>query len=218
MIPARALVTRVWYQEREWNIVEVMTETLIARTNEEIEYAFRVLSLSANIGCDTETSGLNSRASRLLSVQFSDGKFSVLVPSSEGVRLGVLASILESDAHTKIIHNAKFDLQFLNRAGYGVRNVFDSMIAEKLITRGADQSCSLAETLYRYFAVDLDKSKRSVFSNKTWNGLWTDELVKYALSDVIHLASLKEEQEIWLERLGLMREFRIKLMKLIANS
>jgi DNA polymerase-1 len=192
-------------------------EIIIARTNEEIECAYRVLSSSANIGCDTETTGLNSRTSRLLSVQFSDGKFSVLVPISEGVKLGVLASLLESEKHTKIIHNAKFDLQFLNRAGYEVRNIFDSMIAEKLITRGANQSASLAETLYRYFAVDLDKTKRNVFSNKSWNGLWTSELVEYALSDVVYLAALKEEQETWLERLGLMREFKEKLNRQIIR-
>lgn len=191
------------------------TKTLVARTNEEIEHAYSVLSRSANLGCDTETTGLNWRTSRLLSVQFSNGKFSVLVPFSEGIKLGVLSSLLENEAHTKIIHNAKFDLQFLSLAGYNTRNIFDSMIAERLITRGANQSSSLAETLYRYFAVDLDKTQRNVFSSKTWNGRWTNELVAYALSDVVHLPLLKEEQETWLERLGLMREFRMRMSKLL---
>lgn len=190
-------------------------QTLIARMDEEIEYAYSVLSQSANIGCDTETTGLNSHTSRLLSVQFSDGNFSVLVPFSEGVKLGALASLLESDTHIKIIHNAKFDLPFLNRAGYRVQNIFDSMIAERLITRGANQSSSLAETLYRYFAVDLDKSQRKIFSSKTWNGHWTNELIAYALSDVVYLPTLKEEQETWLERLGLMREFNARMGQVI---
>jgi DNA polymerase-1 len=193
-------------------------ETFVAHTTEELEYAYRSLSASANIGCDTETTGLNARTSRLLSVQFSDGKFSALVPFSEGVILGPLAALLESKAHTKIIHNAKFDLEFLSRAGYETRNVFDSMIAEKLITRGANQSVSLAETLYRYFAVDLDKSKRSVFSSKTWDGRWTTELVEYALSDVAYLVALKEQQQAWLERLGLIKEFRVKMAKLIISG
>lgn len=193
-------------------------ETLVARRKEELEYAYRSLSASANIGCDTETAGLNSHTSPLLSVQLSDGKFSVLVPFSEGVILGPLAALLESEAHTKIIHNAKFDLEFLRCAGYETRNVFDSMIAEKLITRGADQSVSLAETLYRYFAVNLDKSKRNVFSSKSWDGHWTTDLVKYALNDVIHLAALKEEQQTWLERLGLIKEFRVKMAKLIISK
>jgi ribonuclease D len=87
------------------------------------------------------------------------------------------------------------------------------MIAEKVITRGANQSASLAETLYRYFAVDLDKSQRAKFSRK-WDGIWTDELVDYALSDVIHLPRLMQEQVSWMERLGLLAEFETQLQKI----
>lgn len=193
------------------------SETLVARTAGELDYACRVLSASAEIGCDTETAGFSSRRSRLLSVQMSDGRFSVLVPASEGVRLGPLADILASDHHIKIFHNAKFDLCFLRDSGYAVRGIFDSMIAEKLITRGADQSASLAETLYRYFAVDLDKTKRETFSSRRWDGRWTRELVAYALADVAHLPELKRRQEAWLERLGLKREFNARMAKLMAR-
>jgi ribonuclease D len=192
-------------------------ETLVARTAGELDYACRVLSASFEIGCDTETAGFSSRRSRLLSVQMSDGRFSVLVPASEGVRLGPLAGILASDAHVKIFHNAKFDYCFLRDAGYTVRGVFDSMIAEKLITRGADQSSSLAETLYRYFAVDLDKTKREAFSSRRWDGRWTRELVEYALADVTHLPELKRRQEAWLERLNLKKEFNTRMAKLLAS-
>ena len=192
-------------------------ETLVARTAGELDYACRVLTASAEIGCDTETAGFSSRRSRLLSVQMSDGRFSVLVPASEGVRLGPLAGILASDAHIKIFHNAKFDYCFLRDSGYAVRGVFDSMIAEKLITRGADQSASLAETLYRYFAVDLDKTKREAFSSRRWDGRWTRELVEYALADVAHLPELKRRQEAWLERLNLKREFDARMSKLMAQ-
>ncbi len=76
------------------------------------------------------------------------------------------------------------------------------MIAEKVLTRGANQSASLAETLYRYFAVDLEKSHRKSF-NRNWDGIWTDELVEYALSDVAHLPELMREQNAWMARLGL---------------
>jgi ribonuclease D len=88
------------------------------------------------------------------------------------------------------------------------------MIAEKVLTKGAGQSASLAETLYRYFAVDLEKSHRQIFT-KNWNGVWTDELVNYALSDVVYLPELKREQELWLERLGLMEEFAKQMQKII---
>ncbi len=187
-------------------------DILVARTGQEIQLAFDRFAQAASIGCDTETSGLSARTGRLFSVQFSDGDFSVLVPVSEGVPLGQLTDILTDNSIRKIFHNAKFDLEFLGENGYSVENFFDTMIAEKVLTRGANQSASLAETLYRYFAVDLDKSQRAKFS-RNWNGIWTDELVNYALSDVVHLPRLMTEQTAWLEKLGLNEEFERQLQK-----
>jgi len=188
-------------------------DILVARTDEELDLAYERLRGAAALGCDTETSGFNSRVGRLFSVQFSDGEFNVLVPISEGIALGPLGEILTDDAIVKILHNAKFDLEFLIDSNYSVANVFDTMIAEKVLTRGAGQSSSLAETLYRYFAVDLDKSQRAKF-NRKWDGVWTDELVDYALSDVIHLPRLMAEQNDWLEKLGLIGEFEEQLGKI----
>ena len=188
-------------------------EILIARSNDDISIAYERLALADVIGCDTETSGLSSKYGKLFSVQFSDGQFNVLVPISEKVELGKLADIFTDDRTVKIFHNAKFDLEFLAAAGHAVNNVFDTMIAEKVLTRGADQSASLAETLYRYFAVDLEKSHRSKFS-KNWNGIWTDELVEYALSDVVHLPLLMHEQNSWMMKLGLTEEFAAQMSRI----
>ena len=189
-------------------------DILVARTEAEIDHAFKTLVEATVLGCDTETSGLSARHGRLFSVQFSDGEFNVLVPVSEGVALGKLDDILTDPSITKIFHNARFDLDFLGENGYTVENVYDTMIAEKVITRGANQSASLAETLYRYFAVDLDKSQRAKFGPK-WNGIWTDELVNYALSDVFHLPKLMFEQLDWLKKLGLTDTFAEQMQKII---
>jgi len=179
---------------------------LVVRTSDDIQLAYERLSVAEALGCDTETSGLSAKYGRLYSIQFSDGAFNVLVPISEKIELGPLAEVLADERITKIFHNAKFDLEFLGEAGHAVKNVFDTMIAEKVLTRGANQSASLAETLYRYFAVDLEKSHRTKFT-KSWNGIWTDELVDYALSDVAHLPNLMREQAAWLERLGLIEVY-----------
>lgn len=190
---------------------------LVARQPEEIEFAFEKLSAASEIGCDTETSGLSARTSRIFSVQFSDGDFNILIPMSEGVALGKLKEILANPQIVKIFHNAKFDLEFLRTISIDVENVFCTMIAEKLLTKGAGQSASLAETLYRYFAVDLEKSHRSTF-NRNWNGIWTDELVHYALSDVVFLPRLMREQLSWLGRLGLEKDFERQMNKLFGSS
>jgi ribonuclease D len=179
---------------------------LVARTSEQIDLAFSQLSASPVVGCDTETSSLNSRYGKLFSIQFSDGDFNLLVPLSEGVQLGRLSKLLADESIVKIFHNAKFDLDFLSAIGVRVNNIFDTMLAERVLTRGANQSASLAETLYRYFAVDLEKSHRAKF-NKSWDGVWTDELVDYALSDVTHLPALMREQQSWMEKLGLSDEY-----------
>ena len=189
-------------------------EILIARGAEEINSAFEKLSQSSVLGCDTETSSLSARHGKIFSVQFSDGDLSVLIPLSEDVRLGKLEEILANPAITKVFHNAKFDLEFLRENSFEVENIFCTMIAEKVLTKGAGQSVSLAETLYRYFAVDLDKSQRAKFT-KTWNGIWTKELVDYALSDVVYLPQLMTEQKLWMERLGLTEDFEKLLAKII---
>ena len=192
-------------------------EVFVARTEQDIDHAFTRLSTAEALGCDTETSGFNSKFGKLFSIQFSDGQFNVLVPLSEGVPLEPFAPILANDAVTKIFHNAKFDLEFLTAAGVAVNNIFDTMIAEKVLTRGANQSASLAETLYRYFAVDLDKTQRAKF-NRRWDGIWTEELVNYALSDVVHLPRLMKEQVAWMKKLGLSEEFASQIAAVLAKS
>lgn len=187
---------------------------LVARSPGEIETAYEKLVNSTILGCDTETSSLSARNGKIFSIQFSDGDFNVLIPISERVSLGKLEEILANPQITKVFHNAKFDLEFLRESGFQTNNVFCTMIAEKLLTKGAGQSASLAETLYRYFAVDLDKSQRAKF-NRHWNGIWTDELVNYALSDVVYLPRLMREQKLWLERLGLTEDFLRQIAKII---
>ncbi len=190
---------------------------LVARTAGEIDLAFTRLSSAAALGCDTETSSLNPKYGKLFSIQFSDGDFNVLVPLSEGTPLGKFIDLLANPGPLKIFHNARFDLEFLAAVGIRVNNVFDTMLAEKVLTRGANQSASLAETLYRHFAVDLEKSHRSTF-NRSWDGIWTDELVNYALADVAHLPGLMREQNAWLEKLGLSEEYARQHAKLFPVS
>lgn len=179
---------------------------LIARSEAEISFGYKSLANASVVACDTETSGFKAETSELFSVQFSDGDFHCLVPISEGIALGAFAGLLSDESVTKIFHNARFDLAFLERNGYPVSNIFDTMIAEKVLTKGGDQSVSLAETLYRYFAVDLDKEQRKKFG-RNWDRVWTPELVEYAMNDVVYLPELKRRQVKWMQELGLRPDY-----------
>lgn len=188
---------------------------LVARTERDLEEAYGLLANCSAVGCDTETSGLHPSKGRLLSIQFSDGATHVLVPVSEGVSAGPLAGLLEDASTTVIFHNARFDLAFLSAAGLNAANVFDTMIAEKVLTKGAGQSVSLSETLYRYFAVDLDKAHRKKFG-RNWNGVWTDDLVRYATEDVAYLPDLMREQIDWLAKLGLRKDYEALFGRMVG--
>ncbi len=188
---------------------------LIARSESEKQEAFDLLRNSKALGCDTETSGLNPKKSELFSIQFSDSKLNVLIPISEGISPGPLAKILIDPKIVKIFHNARFDLAFLEANNLFTENVFDTMIAERVLTKGAGQSASLAETLYRYYAIDLDKSQRQKFG-RNWDRVWTDELVKYALDDVEYLPRLMKEQSVWLKDLGLQAEYQAQMESILG--
>lgn len=181
-------------------------QRIIVRNQIDAGVAYEILRNSMVIGCDTETSSLNPKTGRLHSIQFSTGEVDVLVPISEGVRPDALVGLLTDDAITKVFHNAKFDLAFLSACSFRTENVFCTMTAEKVLTRGANQSVSLAETIYRHFGIDLDKGKRDTFSSG-WDGQWTEDLIEYALSDVRFLPRLRDEQMAWMNRLGLVDKY-----------
>jgi len=193
-------------------------DIFIAKALDDFEVAYKRLINSKIIGCDTETSSLSARQGKLLSIQFSDGEFTVLVPFLAEIGIGSLEKLLSDEKITKVFHNAKFDLKFLHKHSFWVRNVFCTMIAEKIITKGANQSISLAETLYRYFGVNLDKSQRLTFTDQNWDGYWTKELTEYAVLDVFYLPRLMIEQRKFLEKLGLTEEFKLEMKRQIGEN
>jgi ribonuclease D len=187
---------------------------IIVRNQAEAESAFRELKDSEVIGCDTETSSLNSKSGRLYSIQFSNGEVEVLIPISEGAKLYVLSGLLEDAGVVKVFHNARFDLGFLDAYSLPTRNIYCTMTAEKILTKGANQSVSLAETVYRYFGIDLDKGKREVFTG-SWDGVWTEDLIDYALSDVAFLPRLMAAQTEWMKRLGVVGDYEQAIRRLL---
>ena len=198
-----------------WNIR--LVTRIIVKTERDADVAFEGLKGVKVIGCDTETSSLTSKTGRLYSIQLSDGELQILVPISEGANLFRLAELLNDGNVVKVFHNAKFDLAFLDAYEIRTNNIYCSMTAERILTKGANQSSSLAETIYRYFGIDLDKGQRKAFVGK-WDGVWTDELIDYALSDVVYLPRLMKEQMEWMTRLGLDDKYSEAILKIISRE
>lgn len=114
-----------------------------------------------------------------------------------------LLGYIESKQHMKIIHNSKFERRFfLNKYGIEINNVWDTMLAEKIL-RPDGYGFSLADLALKYLAKTLDKSvRKSFYETKRFNV--TQEQIAYAAEDVIVLPGIMEGQREVLEAKDMM--------------
>jgi ribonuclease D len=114
------------------------------------------INWARGISLDIETTGLNlyKDSIRLVAVKIGDDEPLVFdfIPKK-------LEAMLVDPSIVKIIHNAAFDVPFIRlQTGIRIVNVFDTMLAEKLIIGGRfNMSASLKETLKRHRIAELDK-------------------------------------------------------------
>ncbi|GFE53780.1 DNA polymerase I [Babesia ovis] len=143
---------------------------------------------------DIETTGLSHRDDkiRLLQISTPDQPSVVIdvfkVPVSTLKNCSWLTSLLTSDA-IKVLHNGKFDINFLSHNGLKVKGpIFDTMIAAKLLSATRfNWSCKLGHVAERYLNIGLDKSQQ--FSDWTLEPLFEEQVI-YASRDTAVLLPL----------------------------
>jgi ribonuclease D len=152
-----------------------------------------------SIAIDTETLGLNPHRDRLCVVQIStgDGTADVVQIARGAQSAPHLKRVLADPAVTKIFHFARFDLSSLF-LGLGVMpsSVYCTKIASKL-TRTYTDRHGLKDLCRELLGVDLSKQQQS----SDWAAeTLSDDQLKYAASDVLHLHALKAKLDIMLAR------------------
>jgi len=128
-----------------------------------------------------------------LLLQLGNDKFQVLfdINSYGGVIPPELVDFLNGSGKLYILQNAKFDLKFLFHQGIIIRKVFDTMLAEYILTNGLQYSGrDLATLAMKYGEIYLDKSVRGEIIS---NGL-SDRVLKYGAEDIACLPIIKEKQ------------------------
>lgn len=130
---------------------------------------------------------------KLISIQIGDLggesqwvlQLSFLSPSERSV----LKELLEDDSKLKLAHNAAFECIVLRFHGIRIENIYDTMLAEKVIKGGSYEDeglYSLAHTAERYLGVVLDKTEQTNFGDD----VFTESKVLYAATDVKHLGAI----------------------------
>ena len=159
------------------------------------------LTFGPIVAIDTETMGLRPVRDRLCLVQLSSGDGNAhivqIVPGqAEATRLKAL---LGNGAVLKLFHFARFDLGMIERyLGVTCSPVYCTKIASKMVRTFTDRH-GLKDLCKELLDVDLSKQQQS----SDWGAPeLSNEQLKYAASDVLHLHRLREALDVMLAREG----------------
>lgn len=145
------------------------------------------------LSIDTETRGLDPfQKYTLRSTQICTPDGNAYVFNTARVDIRPLRPVLENPDIIKLLHNAKFDYKMLRQqTGAKLNTIFDTMIAERMITVGLTMENSLVKVAKKYLNEDLNKTIRKQFIASTDIEL-TDAEIEYAARDTYILFKLYE--------------------------
>ncbi len=159
------------------------------------------LDLGALVAVDSETMGLSPARDRLCLVQLSAGDgVCHLVQFVGGVyQAPNLVRLLTNPKVTKLFHFARFDIAMFRRhLGIVTSPLYCTKIASKLVRTFTDKH-GLKDLSKDLIGVDVSKQQQS----SDWGATTlTEEQLRYAASDVLHLHKLKEKLDAMLAREG----------------
>jgi len=187
----------------------IVSNTQLFEMNEVIpisfEEAYAMLIVEPVLGFDTETEGLNCFQKKLLCSQFGTAEFQVLFDHSF-VDIQRLKPLFEANI-LFVGQNLKFDCRFLYYHGIIPKLIYDTYLAEILLTNGLQYANrTLKDLALKYEGVVLDKSVRGTIIYK---GL-TQEVIIYALKDVEHLLPIREKQMELLKEYDLLEAIALE--------
>lgn len=185
------------------------------------EKSLQLLDPLTIVGLDSETSSLKVHDGELLSLQLGCYDFQVVIDCST-INVTLYKDYLESD-RLFVLHNAKFDLQWLYKYHIVPKRVYDTYLGEQILWNGYPIVIT-PDTYYkikcdRYEFVPGDESKKkkphyvlstslktisklylgidrdkSIRGQIIWKGIKDSSVVKYAAEDVQYMEQLMNKQ------------------------
>ena len=159
------------------------------------------LDFGAAVAVDSETMGLRATRDRLCVVQLSAGDDTAhLVQLSEDDYTAPnLKALMLDPGITKIFHYARFDVAVIQAyLGVMTRSIYCTKIASKLVRTYTDRH-GLKDLCRELLGVDLSKQQQS----SDWGAeTLSEEQLRYAASDVLHLHAIRDILDMRLAREG----------------
>lgn len=168
-----------------------------------VEQSLKWLNKQDEIAVDTETEGLDFLQHDILILQIGNEEKQFVIDITT-INIQAYKDILESKLC--IFQNAKFDLKMLYQQGIVPLKVFDTFLAETILTAGIKfRRRGLDYLAEEYCGITMDKSIRT---NIKREGL-TDRVIKYSANDVKYLPKIKRKQISKLKEWGLMKTIHL---------
>ena len=145
------------------------------------------------IGLDIETSGLDPHEDAVRLVQIAaEGHPVYIIDCSQVTDLQFLAPLFAARWPVKVIHNAVFELKFLeNKHRMSFCGIYDTMLASRLLGNGFGYRHGLDKVVERELGFYLSKTmQQSNWSSSTLSGIQYD----YAAKDAAVLLDLRKSQ------------------------
>lgn len=167
----------------------------LIQTEEALRRAVSLLQTKTHIFVDTETTHLDPYRAKVLTVQIYDGENAFIFDCTQNLNTAGLEQLWRAENITKVFHNAAYDLKIIYKmCGYLIRNVYDTMITERMLTAGfVGVQSSLQAVAERRLNIKLDKSIRATFTDSEVSELSTEQL-EYAIKDVLILPEIMQQQ------------------------
>lgn len=199
-----------------------------------VEDSLRYLNKLDEISCDSETGGFDPFNDKLLIFQLGDNKYQFVIDCTT-INIKEYKSLFESNK-TFIFQNAQFDLRFLYYQNIYPKNIYDTQLAEAILTTGkgdredikdikdvcgklevaekyADRKLGLDKIAYKYLKIEMDKDIRGIIHRE---GLST-RVIQYSAKDVEHLIDIKKLQKIELNKFSVKYGLTQDLIDLEMN-
>ena len=166
------------------------------------------------IAIDLETTGLDPLVDTIRLLSLAADSLTTLVFNCSVLDITPLAKFICNSTIKKVAHNAKFEIEFLTKAGLKPEGTwFDTMIASKLIASGKPGTSgthSLTEVANHYLGYKLDKTWQ------TWTLGITEHFIAYSALDAEILLPLREMMVAELTSANLVETASIEFSALYA--